>query len=72
MVDKRLYHYLNAQFGFMGAVPSFKRDQLEGLRSVPEARLLVETDSLYMRLNRGLNTSSGTWPLILLPAEIVQ
>jgi TatD DNase family protein len=36
-------------FGFTGAVENFSKDQIAGLKSVPMNRMLLETDSPYMR-----------------------
>ena len=46
-------HFPNAHFGFTDAVAKFDNQQKEALRSIPKERLLVETDSPYMRPNGG-------------------
>ena len=53
MVGRWLTHFPNAHFGFTAAVTSFSDEQIEGLRSIPEDKLLLETDSQYMRPNGG-------------------
>ena len=53
MVGRWLTHFPNAHFGFTAAVTSFSDEQIEGLRSIPEDKLLLETDSPYMRPNGG-------------------
>ncbi|XP_062609823.1 uncharacterized protein LOC134271630 [Saccostrea cucullata] len=43
----------NVYFGFTGAVTNFSADQVAGLQSVPMSRLLLETDSPYMKPGGG-------------------
>lgn len=50
-------NYSNVYFGFTGAVDNFSTDQIAGLQSVPMNRILLETDSPYMRPGGGgINT----------------
>lgn len=46
-------NYSNVYFGFTGAVENFGTDQIAGLQSVPMNRILLETDSQYMRPGGG-------------------
>ena len=41
----------NTYFGYTGMTRNFSQGQLEGLREVPDHRLLVETDSPYLSAN---------------------
>ncbi|XP_061177590.1 uncharacterized metal-dependent hydrolase HI_0454-like [Saccostrea echinata] len=43
----------NVYFGFTGAVVNFSAGQVAGLQSVPMSRLLLETDSPYMKPGGG-------------------
>ncbi|XP_065942732.1 uncharacterized metal-dependent hydrolase YcfH-like [Magallana gigas] len=50
-------HFSNVFFGFTGVVDSFSVDQISGLRTVPMNRVLLETDSPYMKPGGGdINT----------------
>lgn len=46
-------YFFNVYFGFTGAVESFSLDQIFGLRTVPINRVLLETDSPYMKPSGG-------------------
>ena len=52
MVGRWLTHFPNAYFGFTAAVTSLSDEQIEGLRSIPEDKLLLETDSPYTRRHK--------------------
>nr|XP_022308335.1 uncharacterized protein LOC111114337 [Crassostrea virginica] len=45
-------------FGISGLVHHFSKEQLQGVRRVPPARLLVETDSPHLRIGQGEMTPS--------------
>ncbi|XP_062576655.1 uncharacterized metal-dependent hydrolase HI_0454-like [Saccostrea cucullata] len=53
LVKEWMDNYSNVYFGFTGAVTNFSADQVAGLQSVPMSRLLVETDSPYMKPGGG-------------------
>lgn len=44
----------NTYFGFTGMVINFSRWQIEGLQEVPDHRILVESDSPYLTINRSV------------------
>lgn len=46
-------YFFNVYFGLTGAVESFSVDQIFGLRTVPINRVLLETDSPYMKPSGG-------------------
>ena len=52
IVEDWLDDFPNTYFGFTARVTSFNWEQREGLRAVPLNRLLKETDSPYMPVNR--------------------
>jgi TatD DNase family protein len=57
LVKEWMDTFSRVHFGFTGAVEGFSADQIAGLRSVPMNRLLIETDSPYMKPGRGaINT----------------
>lgn len=49
LVKPWMDHFSTVYFRFTGAVESFSVDQISGLRSVPINRVLLETESLYMK-----------------------
>ena len=51
-VEDWLDDFPNTYFGFTARVTSFNWEQREGLRAVPLNRLLLETDSPYMPVDR--------------------
>ena len=48
--------YPNTYFGIYGLVRTFDSRQIKALRSIPLNRLLVETNSPYLSLNRSINS----------------
>lgn len=57
LVKEWMTNYFNVYFGFTGAVENFSTDQIAGLQSVPMNRILLETDSSYIRPGGGgINT----------------
>jgi TatD DNase family protein len=49
--------FSNVHFGFTGAVANFSEEQIAGLKSIPMNRILLETDSPYMKPGGGsINT----------------
>jgi TatD DNase family protein len=54
-------HYRNCHFGFTGSVLEFNSAQLEGLKSVPLNRLLIETDSPYLSPLRGVKINTPAY-----------
>lgn len=57
LVKEWMTNYSNVYFGFTGAVENFSTNQIAGLQSVPMNRILLETDSPYMRPGGGgINT----------------
>lgn len=57
LVKEWMTNYSNVYFGFTGAVENFATDQIAGLQSVHMNRILLETDSPYMRPGGGgINT----------------
>lgn len=60
LVKEWMTNYSNVYFGFTGVVENFGTDQIAGLQSVTMNRILLETDSPYMRPGgRGINTLSS-------------
>ena len=57
-VEDWLEDFPNCHFGFTAKVSLFNDPQIEGLRTVPNDRILLETDSPYMPVSRhhGTNT----------------
>ena len=53
LVKEWLDSFSDVHFGFTGAVESFSEEQTAGLQSVPMKRLLLETDSPYMKPGGG-------------------
>lgn len=52
-------NHSNVYFGFTGAVENFGTDQIAGRQSIPMNRILLETDTPYMRPGGGdINTSA--------------
>ena len=49
--------FLNCHFGFTAKVSSFNNPQIEALRAFPYDRILLETDSPYMPVNRHHRTN---------------
>ena len=57
-VEDWLQEFSNCHFCFTGRVSTFWEDQLESLKSVPINRILLETDSPYMAVNRALKANT--------------
>ena len=47
------HQFPNCYFSYSGLIRTFSPEQNQALKSVPEGRLLVETDSPYLRLQSG-------------------
>ena len=60
-VENWLEDFPNCHFGFTAKVSSFNDPQLEGLRSVPNDRILLETDSPYMPVSRHHRTNTPAY-----------
>uniref|UniRef100_A0A8W8KII9 Uncharacterized protein n=1 Tax=Magallana gigas TaxID=29159 RepID=A0A8W8KII9_MAGGI len=57
LVKEWMNSFSHVYFGFTGAVETFSTDQIDGLRAVPMNRMLLETDSPYMKPGGGyINT----------------
>ena len=61
--------FLNTYFGFTARVTSFNWEQWEGLRAIPLNRLLIETDSPYMPVNR-VNTPAYIGDIAEVVAQV--
>lgn len=51
-VEDWLERFPNCHFGFTARVSSFNQQQIGGLQAVPSDRILVETDSPYMPVDK--------------------
>ncbi|MCG7867848.1 MAG: TatD family hydrolase, partial [Candidatus Thiodiazotropha taylori] len=60
-VEEWLQEFPNCHFGFTARVSTFSGDQLEGLKSVPIDRILLETDSPYMPVSRELKANTPVY-----------
>lgn len=73
LVTEWMSHFSNVYFGFTGAVENFSSDQIAGLQSVPLNRILLETDSPYMRPGGGsINTPAFIGDVASLVASKLQ
>ena len=60
-VEDWLEEFPNCYFGFTARASTFNQFQLEGLRSVPHDRILVETDSPYMPVEGENHTNTPAY-----------
>ena len=61
VVEDWLEEFLNTYFGFTAPVTSFNQEQRDGLRAVPEDRILLETDSPYMPTHRNVRVNTPAY-----------
>ena len=60
-VEEWLQELPNCHFGFTGRVASYSQEQLIGLKAVPMNRILLETDSPYMLVNKNLEANTPAY-----------
>lgn len=73
LVTEWMSNFSNVYFGFTGAVENFCSDQVAGLQSVPLNRILLETDSPFMRPGGGnINTPAFIGDVASLVASKLQ
>ncbi|XP_072181655.1 putative deoxyribonuclease TATDN2 [Diadema setosum] len=60
MVRAWVAAFPHCYFGVSGLIQSFNRDQLQAVRKIPLTRLLLETDSLYLRISSCMRSVSTT------------
>ena len=61
MVEDWLEEFPNTYFGFTARVTSFNQEQRDGVRAVPEDRILLETDSPYMPTHRNVRVNTPAY-----------
>ncbi len=64
-----LQQFPRCYFGFTGLVRSFDSQQIQALTKVPTDRLLIETDSPYLRPSKGRNTPAYPGDVAVLIAK---
>lgn len=73
LVKEWMDSFSHVHFGFTGAVESFHTDQLDGLHAVPMNRMLLETDSPYMKPGGGhINTPAFIGDVATIVASKLQ
>ena len=61
MVEDWLEEFPNTYFGFPSRVTSFNQEQRDGVRTVPEDRILLETDAPYMPTHRNVQVNTPAY-----------
>ncbi len=56
LVQKWSHHFPRCYFGFTSLVRHFDDQQVLALQDIPKERILLETDSPYLRISKGTNT----------------